>query len=427
MAKPGRARGLGGCRHAGNAPVIVVIPVHHTMVWRDVVIELVEHPARRRLRRRRRIRAGLRLVVVLVLERSEEPELVANERTGHLCGPVPPAIAMIGQAGCRTIRHALALLRGGGVAARQALSLPVVRGIAVKRVASLARDNVEHGTDDIAVLGRCAELQDFDLLDRVRIRPWPGGASRRRGQIGAVDRVQVVVGGAAQDRRRGARPERRGRAHARRRVDQVEKREMPDRRGRDPRLVVVAADGGGCQVDHGRLAGDRDRLAQRADLERDVQLDDRPDAHRDGIAPQRAEALERVFDAVVAGRRVQLVRGTRCRLLPPDRCHPARGQRVDVCVLRRRPEHVALRENLQERIDLHIRGGKERGVQLLPHRHDLAVRLIRALPGAVRQLVLVEHQTVRRKPAQGSRLASITRIDPAAPAQSDSRPRFKPW
>ena len=61
----------------GNPVVVVVVSVHQAMVCVDVVVELPEHPARVVLGGIQRIDAGLRIVVALILERAEEPQLVA--------------------------------------------------------------------------------------------------------------------------------------------------------------------------------------------------------------------------------------------------------------------------------------------------------------------------------------------------------------
>ena len=65
---------------------------------------------------------------------------------------------------------------------------------------------------------------------------------------------------------------------------------MPDGRRRHPLLVVVRADRRGREVDDRRITRDGDGFAERADLERDSQLDDRADADRDPLAPERAES-----------------------------------------------------------------------------------------------------------------------------------------
>ena len=130
-----------------------MIAVHQPVIRRDVVVELVEHAPRRRLRRRGRIGTGLRIEVVLILERSEEPELVSDERTRQLGRGISPLIAVIRQATRRTVRYAEAFLRNRRVAARQLLGLPVVRRVAVKLVAALAGHDVEDGAHDVAVLG----------------------------------------------------------------------------------------------------------------------------------------------------------------------------------------------------------------------------------------------------------------------------------
>ena len=54
-------------------------------------------------------------------------------------------------------------------------------------VAALTRDDVEDGALHVAVLGRCAELQDFDLFDRVGVGPW------RRTDLGPIDVIRVLL------------------------------------------------------------------------------------------------------------------------------------------------------------------------------------------------------------------------------------------
>src|SRR5262249_56619134 len=98
-------------RHARETPVVVVVAVHRPMVGGDVVVEFVERGPRRRLRREGRIGTGLRVVVVLILERSEEPELVAHDRTRDLPRRVAPLIAMVRKAAARAAVDALAFLR----------------------------------------------------------------------------------------------------------------------------------------------------------------------------------------------------------------------------------------------------------------------------------------------------------------------------
>src|SRR5262245_29055876 len=90
MASP--LAGSARCDELRNRPssdaVVVVIPVHQPVIWRDVVIELPKPPFGLRFTRVRRVRSRLRICVVLVAERAEEPKSIADERTGRLQGNV---------------------------------------------------------------------------------------------------------------------------------------------------------------------------------------------------------------------------------------------------------------------------------------------------------------------------------------------------
>ena len=211
---------------------------------------------------------------LLVIQRSEEPELVPDERSRHLHGGVSPLLAVI---------RAAVVERCRGVARRQRVVLEVDVGIAVQLVATLAGDDVEDRALHVAVFGGRAELQDLDLLDGVGVGP---GC---RADLRPVDMVGVLVGARAERCRGRGRADVRRLAHAGRRVDQVEVREPPDRRVLHPLLVVAGAHLCRRGVHDGRIAGDRDRLLERAHFQRDVQCHRVPDGHRNGLAPQRAE------------------------------------------------------------------------------------------------------------------------------------------
>src|SRR6185295_8958071 len=83
-------------RRSGNPVEVVVVAVQQSMVLIDRVVEFPEHPPRIGLRWIGGIGAWLGVPVALVFQRSEIPELVPDERTGHLHGRVAPLLAMIG-------------------------------------------------------------------------------------------------------------------------------------------------------------------------------------------------------------------------------------------------------------------------------------------------------------------------------------------
>ena len=107
----------------------------------------------------------------------------------------PDAWTVASLPGVAVIREAFVTALGR-VAAGQRVVLEVDVGVAVERVAALARDDVEDGALDVAVLGRRAELQHLHFLDRVGVRP------RRRADVGAVDLVRVLVRAVAERLRR---------------------------------------------------------------------------------------------------------------------------------------------------------------------------------------------------------------------------------
>ena len=182
----------GELRHGAAAdPVVVVVPVHHTMIRRDVVVELPEPAARRRLARVVRIHARLRVGVALPAERSEEPELVHDERAGRLERDVLER---------REVIRPSAIEVRVRVPADQRIVLVVVVEIAVKDVAPLSRDHVEHRALHAAELGGGAELQHLHFVEDVGVQPG------KRTDVRAVDQILILV---------GARPERgRGRRRA---------------------------------------------------------------------------------------------------------------------------------------------------------------------------------------------------------------------
>ena len=259
----------------------------------ELVVQLVKVALRRRTGGILRVSAGLGVGVLLILKRPEEPELVPHDRPAKLHGRILEFVAVV---------RAAAVLFVCRVAAGDALVHEVEIGVALERVAALTRDDVEHRARDVAITGRRAEREDLDFFDRVGVRPRPRRAGQRRREIGAVDQVEILVG--RRPERLRARAGGRRRANPGRRVDQIEEREAPHRRIRDPLAGVVGGDLRARRVHHRRLRGDSDCFRLRAHLEFDVELGGRAQRHRNPGLMTRGEALELDGDVVGAGRKI---------------------------------------------------------------------------------------------------------------------------
>src|SRR5262249_34279266 len=137
--------------------------------------------------------------VLLVLEGSEEPELVLYHGTAELHGHVIELVSMV--------RQAVVLVRCRIPPGQTLIHVVEVR-IALERIAALPRDNVEHRPRDVAVAGWRAERENLDFFDRVGVWPRPRGTGQRRREVRAVDQIQVFIGRGPE--RLGTRASRRG-------------------------------------------------------------------------------------------------------------------------------------------------------------------------------------------------------------------------
>ena len=247
-----------------------------------------------------RIEAALPDVEVQALVAEEEVGLVLRDRTSDRAAQLPQ----------HRVRLLEVLLLDEEVLRGQPPARVEAEPAAMELVGSRLADGVDDPGRGGLVLGVHLVRDDLELGDRLegrlRLRLPPaqvvvvGPAVQHEHDAGLVLTVDADAGRARTARRR--------QLHAGQQGDEAG--EVAARRRQVLQLLQghVAADLGRGQVDQGRLAGNRDRLLQRPDLQRQVDLHRRPDLQDDVLGDELAEAREprgeRVRPGLQAGQRV---------------------------------------------------------------------------------------------------------------------------
>ena len=297
---PDRLERMTQRRRRGNHPVVVVVGVHEPDAAAEIGGQLPEHPVGAELPQVCGVGAGLAVPVLEVLIAPVDPGSVTPERPAGVDGSV--AVPTAGEA------PTVAVLPAGGVhpdrLGGQRIEHPEIRGVATKHVRALPGHDVEHGAGAVAVLGRCAERHDLDLLDHVGIRPRPRRPGNRRGEVHTVHEVAVLV----HPRAEGGHPAagaagRIGRRHARRHLREVEEAEPPKRRVLQVIARVVRRDARPPGVDGRGITGHRDCLGDRGQTDRDAASDRAADPYRNAFFHVGRKTGKRHRQGVLTGRK----------------------------------------------------------------------------------------------------------------------------
>ena len=231
--------------------------------------------------------ARLAVGIARVLDRTEEPHLVARERAAQRARRVVKLLAME--------RNALDI----GVLLREAavLVVPVDRAAEVVR-AGLGH-HVERGAGHAAVLSRRADSKNLNLIDDRGVQPPVRVARVGRSRIQSVDAPRVGRRARSEGGHRGAAL--RTHADPRRHGNQIPEvpvgRQIVDEVGR---VAGAHARAGHVQD---RRRGHRDLLLDRLQGEFDLQVHRRADAHPDALDPVFLEAVQSRGHEIVVDRK----------------------------------------------------------------------------------------------------------------------------